>query len=109
MRRKWIFVLAPLGIAAFIAIGGAAVMYLWNWLMPMLFGWRLITFWPAVGLLALCRILFGGLGWHGGHRYYRRRRMLEHWEHMTPEEREKFRERMRGGCGSLRTPEPGTN
>jgi hypothetical protein len=37
-------------------------MHLWNWLLPPLFGWRQITFWQALGILALCRILFGGFG-----------------------------------------------
>jgi hypothetical protein len=65
-RKKWIIVAAPLGIALFVFIGGEVVMHLWNWLLPMLFGWRMITFWQAVGLLALCRILFGHHGWRGG-------------------------------------------
>ncbi len=101
MRKRWIFMapLAILGIAAFIAIGGELVMHLWNWLLPPLFGWRLITFWQAVGILALCRILFGGFGRHGSSRSKFRRRMAERWEHMTPEERERFRQGLRGGCG----------
>ena len=92
MRRKWIFVAAPVGIAVFIFIGGQVVMYLWNWLLPSLFGWGQIGFWQAVGLLALCRILFGGLGRGGGgmYRSHFRRRMAERWDRMTPEEREKF-------------------
>jgi hypothetical protein len=53
--------LAVLGMAVFIAIGGEVVLQLWNWLLPTLFGWRQITFWQAVGILALCRILFGDL------------------------------------------------
>ena len=100
-RRKWIF-LVPLGILAmllFIAIGGEVVLQLWNWLLPPLFGWRQITFWQAVGILALCRILFGGLGRHGFHRSNFRRRMAERWEAMTPEERERFRHGIRGRCG----------
>src|SRR5437879_7359960 len=70
MRWKWIFI-APLAILAmlvFIVIGGEIVTLLWNWLLPPLFGWRHITFWQAFGLLALCRILFGGHGWHGSGR-----------------------------------------
>jgi len=100
MRKRWIFIapLAILGIAAFIAIGGELVMHLWNWLLPPLFGWPLITFWQAVGILALCRILFGGFGRHGSGRSKFRRRMAERWERMTPEERERFRQGMRGGC-----------
>jgi len=104
MKRKWFFVVAPVAIVAFIVIGGEVVMHLWNWLLPMLFGWRQITFWQAVGLLALCRILFGGWGGRGGHRPNFRRRMAEKWERMTPEEREKFRQRMGSRCGSFGAP-----
>jgi membrane protein required for beta-lactamase induction len=28
------------------------VMRLWNWLTPTLFGWHVITFWQALGVLA---------------------------------------------------------
>ena len=107
IRKKW-FWLAPLAILAlllFIALGGEIVRQLWNWLLPSLFGWRQITFWQALGILALCRILFGGFGSHGsGHSNVRRRmrdRMADRWEHMTPEEREKFRQSIlaRYGCG----------
>ena len=80
-------------------------MHLWNWLTPTLFGWRQITFWQAVGLLALCRILFGGWSSHGGNRSNMRRRidqrMDERWEKMTPEEREKFRQSWRSRCGGF--------
>src|SRR5213594_1320125 len=100
MRRRWIFIapLAILGLLLFIVIGGQAVRLLWNWLLPPLFGWRQITFWQALGLLALCRILFGGYGGRGV-RSRVRRRMAERWERMTPEERERFRQGMRGRCG----------
>jgi len=103
MKRKliWIVPLAVLGIAAFIVIGGEIVMRLWNWLLPPLFGWRVVTFWQALGLLVLCRILFGGLGMHGGRGGHRgwRRRMEERCENMSPEEREKFRQKMRERWG----------
>ena len=70
MRRKWIFIVpaALAAMALFAFIGGEVVRLLWNWLLPPLFGWRQIAFWQALGLLALCRILFGGFGFHGGHR-----------------------------------------
>jgi hypothetical protein len=74
------------------------VQLLWNWLLPALFGWREVTFWQALGLLALCRILFGGFGMHGPGRSGVRRRMAERWEQMTPEERERFRQGLRGRC-----------
>jgi hypothetical protein len=96
--RKWLF-LAPLALVLFVALGGGVVQQLWNWLLPPLFGWSQIGFWQALGLLALCRILFGGLGGGASHRSGFRRRMAERWEQMTPEERERFREGMRARCG----------
>ncbi len=101
MRKKWIF-LAPLAILAmllFVFLGGELVLHLWNWLLPPLFGWRQITFWQALGLLALCRILFGGWGGHGSGRSNFRSRMKERCEHRTSEERERFRQRMRERFG----------
>ena len=105
MKRRLLF-LAPLIIlifVGFIAVGGVVVRQLWNWLLPPLFGWHEITFWQALGMLALCRILFGGFGFHGSGRSHWRRRMEERYEQMTPEEREQFRQRMRGrfGFGTL--------
>lgn len=98
----WIAPLAIVGMVVFIAIGGEIVLRLWNWLLPSLFGWRQITFWQALGLLFLCRILFGGLGVRGSHgpnvSSRMRHRMAERWEQMTPEEREKVRERW-SRCG----------
>ncbi len=113
MRRKrllWIAPLAILAMAAFLFLGGAVVMWLWNWLMPALFGLPHIRFWQAFALLALCRILFGGWGRMG--RPGRSRmgeRMAERWATMTPEEREKWRESFRGrwACGAP-PPPPGT-
>lgn len=108
-RKKkliWIIPLAIVGIAAFIFIGGEVVKLLWNWLLPPLFGWKMITYWQALALLALCRILFGGFGRHGGPRGGRRRSQERVWEavedrcaNMTPEERAAFRQRMREKWG----------
>ena len=103
MGKRWklIFIapLAMLGMLVFIVIGGEIVLQLWNWLLPQLFGWRPITFWQALGILLLCRILFGGFRLHGSGRSNFRRRMQERCEHMTPEERERFRQRMRERWG----------
>jgi hypothetical protein len=37
---------------------GFPVMWLWNWLMPSIFGLKALTLWEAIGLSALCSILF---------------------------------------------------
>lgn len=100
MRKKLFFIapLAIVGMLLFVAAGGFIVEWLWNWLMPPLFGWKVVTFWQAVGLLALCRILFGRIGGRGPYRSARRR-MRDRWEGMTPEERERFRQAVRDRCG----------
>ena len=88
-----------------ITIFGFLVMLLWNWLMPALFGWHTITFWQALGVLILSKILFGGFrGGRGGPGRHWRRRMTERWSQMTPEEQEKFRQSMRGRCGPFGAP-----
>ncbi len=111
MVSRWITrtLKITLGIFILIVVIGAVgegVMQLWNWLLPPLFGWRAITFWQAVGILVLCRLLFGSFGGRSWHRSNWRRRMGERWESMTPEEREKFRQGMRGRCGSFGEPAP---
>jgi hypothetical protein len=88
----------------FLAAFGYVVMRLWNWLMPELFGWHVIGFWQAIGILVLSKILFGGFhGRHAGRgRMHWRQRMGERWGRMSPEEREKFRHLVRerwGSCG----------
>jgi hypothetical protein len=99
--RKLMFLamVVPFAILVVIGIGGGLVMLLWNWLMPALFGLSPITFWQAFGLLALCRILFGGLGLHSSAGSSMRRHMGERWEAMTPEERERIRQGMRERWG----------
>jgi hypothetical protein len=80
------------------AVLGAAVMLLWNWIMPPLFGLRPLGFLQAAGLLILCRILFRGFSGprHQGNRW--RHRMIERWEQMTPEERDAMRASLRSGA-----------
>jgi predicted membrane chloride channel (bestrophin family) len=95
-------------IAVFVLVAVAAlslvIMSLWNWLMPALFALHRISFWQALGLLLLAKILFGGFrGGRGAHMHWKGR-MAKRWEKMTLEEREKFREGMKGRCGMFGSP-----
>lgn len=91
----------------FLTVAGFVTMRLWNWLLPNIFGFHVITFSQAIGILILSKILFGGFrAGPGRHRYWRRR-MLERWEQMTPEERERFREGVRGQSRSFGPPAEG--
>jgi hypothetical protein len=100
MKARW--VVRGLRFAAFAIVAGAVfgfvVMSLWNWLGPAVFGARTITFWQALGILILSKILFGFGRWRpaaGGHW---RHRMRDRWEQMTPDERERFRQGLRNRC-----------
>ena len=79
-------------IAALLALLGLIVMLLWNALIPQLFHGPVLQYWQAIGLLVLCRLLFGGLRGHR-HRWHGR------WQQLTPEERARLRERFAGRCG----------
>ena len=94
MGRK-LAMMVPIGIGAvaiFTFVGGQLVMQLWNWLMPAIFGLPSLTFWQAVGLLALSRILFGGMGLGG-------RGNGKSEDEFTPEQKARFRRKMRGMFG----------
>lgn len=109
MPRSW-FLRIPMFLAfavVFAIVLGFGVMWLWNWLMPALFGLKTIGYWEAVALVVLSKILFGGFrGGHGGGPRYWRRRWMERWDQMTPEEREKFRAECYGRWGRWGRMEP---
>ena len=93
--KGWWF-LVPVIAAAAIFLFGTIVMYLWNAIIPAIFtSVGTITFWQAIGLLILSKILFGGFrrgcrgGWRG-----RRHNMYwkEKWMNMSEEEKAKFKE-----------------
>ena len=79
-----------------VAVLGWLVMALWNWLLPTLFaGAQPVGYWQALGLLLLCKILFGG--WRGG-RHRRGRNGHPRLAGMTAQEREQFRSRWPNCC-----------
>ncbi len=73
------------------------VMLLWNALLPSLFGVRPLHYLQAAGLLVLSRVLLGGL--RGHHGPWRHRGWRERWDSLTPEERERLREKYGRHCG----------
>jgi len=79
------------------------VMYLWNGILPEVFGFSTITFWQAAGMLLLSKILFGGMnigkkrGCCTGKRHYGHR-MKEKFMNMTDEEKEQMKEGWKSKC-----------
>lgn len=100
IRKKIILipVLIILGTIA-LALFGWLVMYLWNAVLVPATGAGLVTYWQAIGILVLSRILVGGFG--GGNKrhdsdwYWKRK-----WMRMTPDEKAQFREKWRQRFGS---------
>ena len=99
---KGFFKFKFLGTAAVLAaLAGfsAAAMFLWNALMPDIFGLPSITYWQAAGILVLARILLGGLGpGHfnrgrhscGREDFLHGNKLREKWMSMNDEERKNF-------------------
>ncbi len=109
MKSKRIVRLFVVALFALILIGGfgQAVLHLWNALMPDIFGLHPISFWQAVGLLALSWILFGGLGMFRGGPHYAhnwRHRISARLEQLPPEQRDKLLCSLENRCGRGDTP-----
>jgi hypothetical protein len=111
-RRRIKPIMYPLmiiGGAAFVLLFGWIVMLLWNAILPDLVNVNQINFWQALGLLVLCKILFGGFrgksgGW--GNRKSFGPGLKDNWSNMTPEERLKFKEQLRRRCYPTRDEPP---
>jgi hypothetical protein len=108
MNRSRFFLLKGLKFMLFAVVItfvlGSATMLLWNWLMPALFGLAHISFWQAIGILVLSKLLFGGFGSrHGGpwRHHDKRQHWQARWEKMTPEEREKCKSKMKHHWGTF--------
>jgi hypothetical protein len=108
MKKGWrIAMWVSLFIGGFLLMG-LVVQSLWNWLLPEIMGWKMISYWQAMGLLILSKILFKGFFWNGG-RWGNGRWSNHHWkskwQSMSAEDREKFKQKMRERCSWTSQPE----
>ncbi|MCB0471639.1 MAG: hypothetical protein KDC69_06750 [Flavobacteriaceae bacterium] len=90
-RRRFFFLVPVILVFGLSAL----VMWLWNAILPDLINVNSITYWQALGILLLSKILFGGFSGCGGHRHFTHKRHfineMRKMKDMTPEEREKFK------------------
>ncbi len=87
--------------ALIILLLGTVVMYLWNALLPDIVGVKEISFWQAVGILILSRILFGGFHMGSKRRRHHKREFgnpQEKWGSMDKGEKAKFKEGWEAYC-----------
>ena len=88
-------------VLVLLAVTGFSIvtMLLWNALLPSIFGIVSINFWQALGLLALTRVMFGGMAGMMGHfKHHPHNPIHEKWTKMTPEQRKRFIERRKHFC-----------
>ena len=78
-----------------IFIFGSIVMWLWNNALVPVLHISEVTFWQALGILVLSKILFGSFRGGRSRRDYPswKERIKQKWDRMTPEEKEKFKEK----------------
>ena len=83
-----------------LSIAGWIVMTLWNFILPDVLGVQVVTFWQALGILILSRLLFGGWGRFGRRHFAEKRAMWRNkWQEMNDEEKQAFKARWREKCG----------
>ena len=82
LRIVGLVILGVLAAAIFALAFGWFVMLLWNWLMPVVFGLGVITYWQAFGLVVLAKLIFGAVG--GGKHMHGSRRDWKHGEWGPP-------------------------
>jgi len=79
-------------------------MVLWNLIIPGISTLSPLNFWQAMGLLVLCRILFGGFHFNRHHRGFQRTTHFAHaafkdkFLNMTDEERQQFKNQWKSRC-----------
>lgn len=97
------FFFMPLAVAGFLALISFVVMALWNNLLPEILHVGTISFWQAMGIFILCKLLFGfgrGRGM-GGRAPWMRHRMHERFKNMSSEEKEAFKAKMKSRMGNF--------
>jgi hypothetical protein len=99
--RKGRFFFFPLLLLGLFAVS-AVVMLLWNSILPAISTLKAITYWQAMGLFVLSRILFGGFrfGRHRRHarQHFARAPFNHKFMEMTEEEKQQFKKQWKQRC-----------
>lgn len=101
------FFFFPLVAGAAALVLGGVVMGLWNAILPEAVHASRLSYWQGVGLLVLCRVLFGSLGpGRGGAGWSHKGRGREKWLHLTEDQRRQFRQQWQARARAWGEPRP---
>ena len=104
-RTRFCFIFPLIVICVFTVSG--IVMFLWNAIIPSISGVSAISYWQAMGLFVLSRILFGGFHFRHHHEHHRPPfigRFKDRLMDMSEEERQQFKNQWKQRC--CKTPNP---
>jgi Ca2+/H+ antiporter, TMEM165/GDT1 family len=95
-------IMTPLVIVGVFGVS-TLVMQLWNWIIPVISPLTSITYWQAMGLFLLSRILFGGFHFRSHHQAVNRHlsnhsQFRDKLMDMNVEEREQFKNQWKKRC-----------
>jgi Ca2+/H+ antiporter, TMEM165/GDT1 family len=99
-NRRCFFI--PLLIVGIFVVSGV-VMLLWNWIIPGISTLSPLTYWQAMGIFILSRILFGGFRFHshrGGYRHVHRfhTKIKDRFMDMNEDEKQQFKNQWKKRC-----------
>jgi len=93
-KKPFLFILIPIGIGLLVWL----LMFLWNAILPEVIGVSSITYWQALGIFVLSKILFGGFKGGPSSRDKFRTKPKDKFMDMTNEQKDSFKSEWRSRC-----------
>jgi hypothetical protein len=97
-RGWWIGKMVIFGFLMVMLLG-VVTQFLWNFIMPEIFGLPVINFWQALAMFILAKLIFGfgggGKKWGGHSNHQWRRQWAEKYSKLSPEDRERFKQKLK--------------
>ena len=97
-KRRFLFI--PIFLIGLFTVS-AIVMLLWNAILPYVSGLLPLSYWQAMGIFVLSRILFSGFHFRGHHGHrppFMHPSIKDRFMSMSDEEREQFRNQWKQRC-----------
>ena len=97
MKKSWMVKAVLIGTLAILATS-SLLMLLWNWLIPTVFKGPAITWWQALALFMVTKLLFGGWFHWTQERGSWKKKFEAQWSKMTPEEQARLKRSFTRQC-----------